>query len=137
LRENVVGRPCRTRGRLTPTSLVNEAHVYGRENDKEAVMQLLLSENCSNDEVSVIPILGMGGIGKTTLAQPVYNDDKVKSYFDMKVWACVSEDFDGVRVTKTILKSVTSENCDDNDSNFLQVKLKEKTVWKEVFSRFG
>ena len=131
LRENVDGRPSRTRGRLTPTSLVNEAHVYGRENDKEAVMQLLLSENCSDDEVSVIPILGMEGIGKTTLAQLVYNDDKVKSYFDIKVWACVSEDFDGVRVTKTILKSVTSENCDDNDSNLLQVKLKEKLYGKK------
>ncbi|XP_030963861.1 putative disease resistance protein RGA3 [Quercus lobata] len=73
----------------------------------------------------------MGGIGKTTLAQLVYNDAKVNSYFDMKAWACVSEEFDGVKVTKTILKSFSSDNCDDNDLNLLQVKLKEKLYAKK------
>ncbi|KAM3685487.1 hypothetical protein ACJW31_11G121500 [Castanea mollissima] len=131
LRENVDRKSYGTRGRLPPTSLVNEAHVYGRENDKEGVLQFLFSENYSADEVSVIPIVGMGGIGKTTLAQLVYNDAKVNSYFDMKAWACVSEEFDGVKVTKTILKSFTSDNCDDNDLNLLQVKLKEKLYAKK------
>ena len=131
LRENVDRKSYGTRGRLPPTSLVNEAHIYGREDDKESVLQFLFSENYSADEVSVIPIVGMGGIGKTTLAQLVYNDAKVNSYFDMKAWACVSEEFDGVKVTKTILKSFSSDNCDDNDLNLLQVKLKEKLYAKK------
>ncbi|KAL0007593.1 hypothetical protein SO802_009095 [Lithocarpus litseifolius] len=131
LRKNVDRKSYGTRGRLPPTSLVNEAHVYGREDDKEGVLQFLFSENYSADEVSVIPIVGMGGIGKTTLAQLVYNDAKVNSYFDMKAWACVSEEFDGVKVTKTILKYFSSDNCDDNDLNLLQVKLKEKLYAKK------
>ncbi|KAM4081786.1 hypothetical protein ACJW30_11G118700 [Castanea mollissima] len=108
LRENVDRKSYGTRGRLPPTSLVNEAHVYGREDDKEGVLQFLFSENYSADEVSVIPIL-------------VYNDAKVNSYFDMKAWACVSEEFDGVKVIKTILKSFSSDN----------LKLKEKLYAKK------
>nr|POF05789.1 putative disease resistance rpp13-like protein 1 [Quercus suber] len=58
LRENVDRKSYGTRGRLPPTSLVNEAHVYGKEDDKEGVLQFLFSENYSVDEVSVIPIVG-------------------------------------------------------------------------------
>ncbi|XP_018807568.2 putative disease resistance protein At3g14460 [Juglans regia] len=72
----------------------------------------------------------MGGIGKTTLAQLVYNDKKVESFFNLKAWACVSEDFDVAAVTKTILQSLTSENCGGKDLNWLQVKLKEKLLGK-------
>ncbi|XP_023903855.1 putative disease resistance RPP13-like protein 1 [Quercus suber] len=69
----------------------------------------------------------MGGLGKTTLAQLVYNDDDVSYYFDLKAWACVSDDFDIVRVTKVILESIIApETYNVNDLNLLQVKLKEK-----------
>ncbi|KAG6625389.1 hypothetical protein CIPAW_16G092900 [Carya illinoinensis] len=121
-RQNVDGRSHRIRGTLVLTSLVNEAHVYGREKDKQAILDLLMSAETENAELSVIPILGMGGIGKTTLAQLVYNDEKMQSLFDLKAWAYA---------TKTILKSVTSTSCDDNDLNLLQVKIKEKLKGKK------
>ncbi|KAL4601118.1 hypothetical protein ACB092_11G249100 [Castanea dentata] len=74
----------------------------------------------------------MGGLGKTTLAQLVYNDDIVSRYFDLKAWACVSDDFDMVRVTKVILQSlIAPEIYDVNDLNLLQVKLKEKLFGKK------
>ncbi|XP_059443221.1 putative disease resistance RPP13-like protein 1 [Corylus avellana] len=116
---------------MAPTSVVTEPHVYGRDSDKEALFELLLSEKCRNAQLSVIPILGMGGIGKTTLAQLLFNDKKVEGLFDLKSWACVSEDFDAERVTKTILQSLTSENCNGKDQNWLQVKLKEKLEGKK------
>ncbi|XP_059439994.1 putative disease resistance protein RGA3 [Corylus avellana] len=131
LGENVRRRFPDTKQRLAPTSLVNEAHVYGREKDKKAVIDmLLLTEKHCDAQVSVIPIIGMGGIGKTSLAQLVYNDEKVQSFFDLKSWVCVSEDFDAVRVTKTVLKSI-SVSSDDNDPNLLQVKLKERLKGKK------
>jgi replication-associated recombination protein RarA len=110
---------------------MNDSHVYGREKDKEAALELLLGEKCSETGVSVIPILGMGGIGKTTLAQLLFNDEKVQSFFDLKAWACVSEDFDAVRVTKAILKSVTFVSHDETDLNLLQLKLKDKLKGKK------
>lgn len=140
LRENDVGngygRPNkRIIERIPSTSLVNEALVYGRDDDKRAIIDLLLQNiNGSDDhgDVSVIPIVGIGGIGKTTLAQLVYNDGSIKDYFDVRAWVCVSEDFDIVRITKTILQSVDSEAvCNEvNDLNLLQVKLKEKLFKK-------
>ncbi|XP_059453291.1 putative disease resistance RPP13-like protein 1 [Corylus avellana] len=117
---------------LAPTSVMNESRVYGRDKDKEALLKLLRSEKCMDAQVSVIPILGMGGIGKTTLAQFLFNDEEVQKNFDLKAWAYVSEDFDVVKVTKTILKNVDPESCNDNDDlNLLQLKLKEKLEGKK------
>ncbi|KAJ9158661.1 hypothetical protein P3X46_024225 [Hevea brasiliensis] len=106
------------------TSLVNEAKVYGREEDKKAMLKLLNAE--TNDaEVSVIPIIGMGGLGKTTLAQLVYNDATLE--FDLKAWVSVGEDFDVFRVTKTVLLQM-GDSGDDEDLDSLQVKLKQKLL---------
>ncbi|XP_075645890.1 putative disease resistance RPP13-like protein 1 isoform X2 [Castanea sativa] len=131
LRDSAEGRTRTRRPRLLTTSLVNEGHVYGRDEHKKAIVKLLLSGESSYAQLSVIPILGMGGLGKTTLAQLVYNDDEVSRNFDLKAWACVSEDFDIIRVTKAILQSVTFEHCDANDLNLVQVKLKETLSGKK------
>ncbi|KAJ9685411.1 hypothetical protein PVL29_017446 [Vitis rotundifolia] len=118
----------RKRAQILPTtSLVVESHVYGRETDKAAIVDMLLKHDpSSDDEVSVIPIVGLGGIGKTTLAQLAFNDDEVKGRFDLRAWVCVSDDFDVLRITKTILQSVDPDTRDVNDLNLLQVKLKQK-----------
>ena len=51
-------------------SFVLEEKVIGREEDKRAIIELLLESNVE-ENVSVIPIVGIGGLGKTTLAQYV------------------------------------------------------------------
>ncbi|XVF82298.1 hypothetical protein PTKIN_Ptkin16aG0035000 [Pterospermum kingtungense] len=113
----------RTKERQQPTSLEIETHVYGRDKDKEAILELVFK---SDDEGSfVIPIVGMGGIGKTTLAQLVYNDATVQNHFDLKAWVTVSDDFDVTTITKAILQSVTSRPCHDDNLNSLQESLKK------------
>ncbi|XP_028755820.1 putative disease resistance RPP13-like protein 1 [Neltuma alba] len=73
----------------------------------------------------------MGGIGKTTLAQVVYNNDQVKQKFDLRAWVCVSEEFDVPKITNNIIESVTSHACDMKDLNLLQLDLKEMLCGKK------
>ncbi|KAL2658554.1 hypothetical protein GLYMA_03G039200v4 [Glycine max] len=99
---------------------------YGREKDKEAIIKLLSEDNSDGREVSVIPIVGMGGVGKTALAQLVYNDENLEEIFDFKAWVCVSQEFDVLKVTKTIIEAVTGKPCNLNDLNLLHLELMDK-----------
>ncbi|KAK8276773.1 hypothetical protein V6Z11_D10G223800 [Gossypium hirsutum] len=122
-------RPTRLEQRLQPASLEIENHVYGRDKDKQTILDLLLK---SDDERNfVIPILGIGGIGKTTLAQLVYNDASIQNHFHLKAWACISDYFDVLRITKEILQSITSVSCNDNDLNIVQEKLQKELSGKK------
>ncbi|CAL9004500.1 unnamed protein product [Prunus brigantina] len=125
----VVGR--KVSQRTPTTSLVHEPFVCGRDEVKETLSKVLFSDDASEENVSVIPIVGMGGVGKTTLARMLYNDDRVKEHFTFKAWACVSEDYDAIRVTKTLLESVTSKPCNTTDLNLLQVELREQLKGKK------
>ena len=93
-------------------SFIPDSDVIGRDKDKQEIIDLLMQPS-DDGNVSVIPIIGLGGMGKTTIAQSVYNDEMFKRNFFHRAWVCVSVDFDVQKLAKEILKSaggVVSEN---------------------------
>ncbi|KAL0007254.1 hypothetical protein SO802_008756 [Lithocarpus litseifolius] len=112
-------------------SFVLQDEVIGRENDKQEIIKFLLDTNVE-DNVSIIPIVGIGGLGKTTLAQLIYNDENVKTHFEPKLWICVSDNFDVKQIVKQILESLKEERHEENLEN-LQNHLREKLNGKKYF----
>ncbi|XP_078152631.1 putative disease resistance protein RGA1 [Carex rostrata] len=109
--------------------MVDEASIFGRDAEIEEVINLLLSEK--EKPFSVISIIGKGGLGKTTIAQLVYKDERVTRCFDLCGWVCVSEEFDVGRLTKATIESVPKINY--NLSEFsLQGKLAETVKGKRI-----
>ncbi|CAL5379282.1 unnamed protein product [Camellia sinensis] len=116
-------KPTNAWPRRETTYLLDDPFVCGRDEDKKRIVELLLRDTPTQNKVDVIPITGMGGIGKTTLAQLIYDDDGVKNHFDLKAWVCVSEEFDVKTITKAILESFTLQSCDLTKLTDLQSKL--------------
>ncbi|XP_058078507.1 putative disease resistance protein RGA4 [Magnolia sinica] len=112
------------RGREPTDSFVIESDVYGRGEDKRRVMELLINEDYIED-VTVIPIVGMGGLGKTTLSQLAYNDMSIATHFVLRMWVCVSDEFSVSKVTKDIIESATHSKCDLQSMDQLQHRLRE------------
>ncbi|KAM0858238.1 hypothetical protein ACQ4PT_047949 [Festuca glaucescens] len=52
-----------------------------------------------------VGIVGTGGIGKTTLAQKIYNDQKIKGVFSNQAWICVSQKYSEVAILKEVLRN--------------------------------
>ncbi|KAK9068260.1 hypothetical protein SSX86_012371 [Deinandra increscens subsp. villosa] len=100
-----------------------EPDVVGREVEKEKLINSLLGGESSKENFSIVPIVGMGGVGKTTMARLVYNDTKVMGHFELKTWVCVSDDFDTFKISDIILHSLTRENKKFKDLNQLQTAL--------------
>ena len=123
-------------------SHIDASSVIGREDDKEAIIQLLMDSDPhgygnGHRSLCVIPIVGIGGLGKTTLAKLVYNDKRIDEVFQLKMWACVSVDFDIRQIVIKIINSVFAsaapsvpiapqEDSNHCDIEQLQIHLRSK-----------
>ncbi|KAH7688914.1 P-loop containing nucleoside triphosphate hydrolase protein [Dioscorea alata] len=95
--------------KLVTTSSTNERKIYGRDYEIKQLIKFLKGPNFDGN-ISVAPIIGLGGIGKTTLAQFVFNNGEIEKYFDNKAWVCVSDHFDRYRITKEMVDSFCTSN---------------------------
>ncbi|GMN54744.1 hypothetical protein TIFTF001_023875 [Ficus carica] len=84
----------------------------------------LLMQAVYDQHISVMPIVGIGGLGKTTLAKLVLNDKRVVGNFDLRIRVCVSDDFDLKLLMVKIIKSATGKNCSALDLEQLQMYLR-------------
>ncbi|KAL0453275.1 UNVERIFIED_CONTAM: putative disease resistance RPP13-like protein 1 [Sesamum latifolium] len=110
---------------------VDDGAIVGRQQDKDNIVKLL-DERC-DDEVSVIPLVGMGGVGKTTLGRLIFNDQKASKNYKLKMWISVSADFDVVRITKSMIESATKKTCYVSELDLLQRNLHQILMSKGKF----
>ncbi|PRQ48937.1 putative P-loop containing nucleoside triphosphate hydrolase, leucine-rich repeat domain, L [Rosa chinensis] len=108
-------------------SLVEASDVIGRDDDKKQIISHLLNNTdiSSEENVSVISILGLGGLGKTTLAKLVYNDSIVEENFEMKMWICVSENFDIGTLIRSIINAAIKQKCEDESLDLMKRRLQD------------
>ncbi|XP_044982263.1 disease resistance protein RGA2-like [Hordeum vulgare subsp. vulgare] len=83
-------------------STIIQDKLYGRKDIFEKIVDDITSGTHQGQTVSVLPIVGPGGIGKTTFTQHLYNDSRTQVHFTVMVWMCVSTDFDVLKLTQQI-----------------------------------
>ncbi|XP_031092875.1 uncharacterized protein LOC115997459 isoform X2 [Ipomoea triloba] len=94
----------------------------------EKILDQLLTQQKTKGR-QVVSVVGMGGIGKTTLAHKVYEHLSNTSYFDMRAWVTVSQEYNIEQMLRCLLGCVTAASRDDDQDQLaecLRKHLKEK-----------
>ncbi|XVE87360.1 hypothetical protein DITRI_Ditri18aG0111300 [Diplodiscus trichospermus] len=95
------------------------------EDTKELLTQLTSMES----RCRVVSIVGMGGLGKTTLAKRLYNHNDVKNHFDCRVWIYVSKEYRRREILQGIITDVNAINRDEME---VLERLKEEELLKKL-----
>ncbi|KAL6644053.1 hypothetical protein ACP70R_018819 [Stipagrostis hirtigluma subsp. patula] len=112
------------------TPQITEPELYGRNNQKRNVVYDIIHGKYSADSpdnLTVLSIVGPGGIGKTTFTQHIY--EEVKSHFHVPIWICVSLNFNANRLIQEIVKQIPKEkeeNGTETDEVLIQKRLQSK-----------
>ncbi|XP_009775465.1 disease resistance protein RGA2-like [Nicotiana tabacum] len=94
-------------------SFILPSDVVGRRNESEEIVEVLMQENGFDECLSVVSIVGIGGVGKTTLAKLVYRDERVVKHFPLRIWLCASQDFDVIKLARNIVNLASGVPCDN------------------------
>ncbi|KAG8380175.1 hypothetical protein BUALT_Bualt07G0166200 [Buddleja alternifolia] len=130
------------------TSFVEVSEIQGRRDDTDIVVNKLILGGAGQEgrDPCVISIVGTGGIGKTTLAQLVCNDDRVKNCFKKTIWICVSNVSDEVKIAKGIIEKMNGSSSNFNELDSLlqlvadlisgeKILLVPDDVWEEYCTK--
>ncbi|KAJ3678482.1 hypothetical protein LUZ60_002285 [Juncus effusus] len=90
---------------------IDNEEIVGFEVDKEQIINALV-DGPNTKKRRVVSIVGVGGLGKTTLAKKIYNNTKVTRYFNIRAWLTISQNFEPISVLKKLYEEVTGDKND-------------------------
>ncbi|CAL5423180.1 unnamed protein product [Camellia sinensis] len=95
------------------SSEVNESEFVGRFDDRVKLLHLIMAPRVNNDEnMFVLPIVGIAGIGKTALVRLLYNHEMVAKHFQLRIWVKVEQYLNVKDVMQKIFQRITdSPHC--------------------------
>ncbi|KAM3245550.1 hypothetical protein ACQJBY_056717 [Aegilops geniculata] len=100
--------------RPTTGSVAAQDKFYGRGVIFEQTVSALTGSTYLGETLSVLPFVGHGGMGKTTFTQHLYNDKRIGEQFTIRVWLCVSIDFNVTNLTRQILRCIPAIEKEEN-----------------------
>ncbi|KAL6643410.1 hypothetical protein ACP70R_018967 [Stipagrostis hirtigluma subsp. patula] len=107
------------------TSEFKEPKFYGRIKETNKIIYGITDGEYSDKDLTVLPIVGLGGMGKTTLTQYIYNNKELKEHFEVKLWVCVSVNFSVHSLTQEIAATLSNDNNGNPDKK-IEESLKSK-----------
>nr|UBY06916.1 NBS-LRR disease resistance protein [Dasypyrum villosum] len=121
-----------TTKRIRSSNLVG-SNLVGKEiiHSSRKLVDLVLAHK--ENKSYKLAIVGTGGVGKTTLAQKIYNDQKIKGSFKLRAWICVSQDYNEIGLIKEVLRSIDVHHEQGETITELQRKLAETIEGKSFF----
>ncbi|KAL6596964.1 hypothetical protein ACP70R_047098 [Stipagrostis hirtigluma subsp. patula] len=91
-----------SKSRPVTTPDIIEEKLYGRDDVINTIIHDITKGKYVDKDLTVLPIIGLGGIGKTTLTQHIYHSPEVQKYFQVKIWTFVSVNFNVNRLLEEI-----------------------------------
>ncbi|XP_044970315.1 putative disease resistance protein RGA4 [Hordeum vulgare subsp. vulgare] len=111
----------------TPQSA--EPKLYGRDRVINSMIHDITEGQYCDMGLTVLPVIGPGGMGKTTLIQHIYNNQQVQNHFPVRIWICVSFSFNLGKVLEQIKEdtlTVEGENGCSTTQELIEHRLKHK-----------
>jgi len=96
---------------------------------------MLTGERWSNhpDDYIVVAISGPGGIGKTALAQNIYNHQTIKDKFSIRMWLSITQACTETELLRDAIYHAEGGDCHDHGMSLLESTLADTIRDKKTF----
>jgi hypothetical protein len=119
----------KTTGEMPSLASMDVASVLGRDQEKNLIISKLV-ETKDQQKINTVSVLGLGGSGKTTLANLVFNDVSIIEHFDARLWVHVSQEFDVEKLIKKLFEAIADKDPGQHAMPYMTKRIKAELTGK-------